>query len=160
MKSVARSVSFLIAVIVFVSPSFAFAGVTISSPGSYTSFSSNGFYFNNGNFQIGWGSGAGTNAFACGSNNICQVAVTILAIINSVLVPLLFAIAFLVFLFGVADAYIFSRGDPAKTERGHKLILWGIIGFVVMVSLWGLVNVVANTFGLAGYSAPPLPTSY
>ena len=57
-------------------------------------------------------------------------------------------------------AYIFSHGDPEKVKEGHQLILWGIIGFVVMISLWGIVNVVANTFGLAGYSAPPLPTSF
>jgi len=29
-----------------------------------------------------------------------------------------------------------------------------------MLSLWGLVNVVANTFGLQGAYAPPYPDSY
>lgn len=94
------------------------------------------------------------------SSSICGVAGTILYIINSVLVPLLFAISFIVFLYGIAQAYIFSRGDMAKVEAGHKLLLYGIIGFVVMISLWGLVNVVANTFGLYGASAPEMPTSY
>lgn len=93
------------------------------------------------------------------AGTICQVASTILYLINGVAVPLLFAVAFIVFLYGVASAYIFSRGDPGRVEEGHKLILWGIIGFVVMISLWGLVNVVASTFGLGGYSAPPLPNS-
>ncbi|MBU6490756.1 hypothetical protein KGQ25_01120 [Patescibacteria group bacterium] len=91
---------------------------------------------------------------------ICTVAETILYLINSVLVPLLFAIAFIVFLYGIAKAYIFSGGDPEKIKDGHKLVLWGLIGFVVMISLWGLVNVVSNTFGLAGYGAPSTPTSY
>lgn len=93
-------------------------------------------------------------------SGICGVAANILYIINSVLVPVLFAIAFIVFLYGVAKTYIFSHGEPGEVEEGHKLILWGIIGFVVMVSVWGLVNVVANTFGLGGVGAPPLPTSY
>jgi Ni,Fe-hydrogenase I cytochrome b subunit len=101
----------------------------------------------------------GTGGFAC-ANTICQVASTFLYIINFILVPLLFAVAFIVFLWGVFRAYIWSGGDPGEVTKGHQLILWGIIGFVVMISLWGLVNVVANTFGLTGYVAPPLPLSY
>lgn len=100
-------------------------------------------------------------AYSTGNvGDISTVADNIVYIINSVLVPLIFAIAFIVFLYGVAKAYVFSIGDSAGVEMGHKLILWGIIGFVVMISLWGLVNVVANTFGLAGSYAPPHPTSY
>jgi Ni,Fe-hydrogenase I cytochrome b subunit len=96
---------------------------------------------------------------AC-TTSICAVASNILYLINDVLVPVLFAIAFIVFLYGIAKAYIFSGGDPAKVSEGHKLLLWGIIAFVVMISIWGLVNVVANTFGLYGVSAPPTPVSY
>jgi hypothetical protein len=51
-------------------------------------------------------------------------------------------------------------GVEGKVEKGHQLMLWGIIGFVVMISLWGLVNVVSSTFNLAGIGAPPLPQSY
>ena len=97
---------------------------------------------------------------SCGSG-ITSVAGTILYLINSVLVPLIFAVSFIVFLYGVASTYIFSHGEPAEVEKGHKVILWGLIGFVAMVSLWGLVNVVANTFGLNGIVSPGrLPTSY
>ena len=97
--------------------------------------------------------------FTVCTNTICAVAQNILYIINNVLVPVLFAIAFIVFLYGIARAYIFSGGDPAKVAEGHKLLLWGIIAFVVMISIWGLVNVVANTFGLSGSYAPPTPSS-
>jgi hypothetical protein len=90
---------------------------------------------------------------------ITDLASTLIYIINSVLVPLVFAIAFIVFLYGVAKAYIFSHGDPAEVGKGHQLILWGLIGFFVMLSIWGLVNVVVNTVGLGGISAPTPPTS-
>lgn len=92
-------------------------------------------------------------------SGICVIANNILFIINSILVPVLFAIAFIVFLYGIAQAYIFSGGDAEKVSQGHRLLLWGIIAFVIMISIWGLVNVVANTFGLAGAFAPPTPTS-
>ena len=92
--------------------------------------------------------------------SIFCVANTILFLINGVAVPVLFAVSFIVFLYGIAQAYIFSHGEPEKVAQGHKLLLWGLIGFVVMVSLWGLVNVVTNTFGLAGtYGPMTLPRS-
>lgn len=93
------------------------------------------------------------------SNTICMVAQNLLFLINNVLVPVLFAIAFIVFLYGIARAYIFSGGDSEKVAEGHKLLMWGIIAFVVMISIWGIVNVVASTFGLAGSYAPPTPSS-
>ena len=91
---------------------------------------------------------------------LCWLGGMILDIINTVLVPVLFAVSFIMFLYGIAKAYIFSSGDPEAVKAGHKLVLWGIVAFAVMISVWGLVNVVANTFGLSGYYAPPLPQSY
>ncbi len=111
-------------------------------------------------FSFGYSSGGGAPALGCSQGDISGVACNILFIINSVLVPVLFALAFIIFLYGVAKTYIFSGGDEEGRKAGHQLILWGIIGFVVMISIWGLVNVVANTFGLSGSSAPILPTSY
>lgn len=145
MKTIARAASALTLFAVLTFP------VIASAAFSFGVNSNDGWYLG-----IGSGNGAG---FACGSSNICAVAATFLYIINYVLVPLLFAVAFIVFLWGVAKAYIISGGDEASREKGHQLVLWGIIGFVVMISLWGIVNVVANTFGLAGYAAPATPTS-
>ena len=103
--------------------------------------------------------GFGSNSALC-ATTICGIAVNLINIINYVLVPLLFAVAFIVFLYGVFRKYIFSQGDSDMVKEGHQLILWGLIGFFVMLSLWGIVNVIANTFGLGGYLAPPLPTSF
>jgi len=114
-------------------------------------------------YSAGFFSTSGTGVFGTGSctgSGLSCVASTIINLINVVLVPLLFAIAFIVFLYGIANAYILHPGDEAAVKSGHKLILWGVIGFAVMVSLWGLVNVVASTFGLGGVGAPTLPTSY
>ena len=110
--------------------------------------------------QVMLGVSFGGGGYGSGCRGISCLAGTILYLINSVFIPVLFALAFRVFLWGVAKAYIFSHGDSAEVEKGHQLILWGIIGFVVMVSLWGLVNVVSNTFGLGGMYAPTPPTSY
>lgn len=101
----------------------------------------------------------GTSGYGMCVGSIACTAQTILYIINGVLVPVLFAVAFIVFLYGIAKSYIFSHGEPEEVQKGHKIILWGLIAFAVMISVWGLVNVVANTFGLSGSYAPPPPYS-
>lgn len=122
----------------------------LAAHAAYSVYSDSG-----GNFALSFGTGV-----FCNSSTICGIASTILYLINNVLVPLIFAISFIVFLYGIARAYIFSNGDPERVREGHRLLLWGLIGFVVMISLWGIVNIVANTFGLGSYGAPPTPTSY
>lgn len=113
----------------------------------------------NTGYSVGFiSSSGGFGMFSGGGQGIGGVAGTILYIINSILVPVLFAISFIVFLYGIAKTYIFSHGEEAA--EGHKIILWGVIGFAAMVSIWGLVNVVASTFGLVGVGAPMTPVSY
>lgn len=88
---------------------------------------------------------------------LCGIAAIVINLINTVLVPLLFAVAFIVFLYGIAKTYIFSHGEPGEVADGHKIILWGLIGFVIMLSVWGLVNIVASTFGLNLIGSPRPP---
>lgn len=154
MKTLART-TLILALTLVPTLTFAASSLIVGSSGSSGYVGVQG---GNSAFGFSWGSGGG--GLANCASSICGVASTIIYLINSVLVPLLFAVAFIMFLYGVAQAYIFSHGDEGKVEEGHKLVLWGVIGFVIMISLWGLVNVVAVTFGLAGVGAPPTPTSY
>ncbi len=62
-----------------------------------------------------------------------------------VLVPIVFTLAFLVFIWGVLQYFILGGGDEEKQEKGKSLMLYGIIGFVVMVSIWGIVNLLSNS---------------
>jgi NADH:ubiquinone oxidoreductase subunit 2 (subunit N) len=89
----------------------------------------------------------------------------IINIINTVAVPVLFAIAFLVFIYGIFQYFILSRGDEEKQGLGRSLMLWGLIGFFLMVSVWGLVNILIGTFSLnsnvpAYPQAPHTDTGY
>ena len=40
-----------------------------------------------------------------------------------------------------------------KRDAGKQTIYYGIIGLFVMISIWGLVNILANTFGLSGVTS-------
>ena len=82
----------------------------------------------------------------------------VITFINQTLVPLVFAIAFLVFLWGIFKYFILGGHDETKRREGKQLMLWAIIGFVLMISLWGIVNVVAAGFGFGGARLQNLPT--
>lgn len=72
----------------------------------------------------------------------------IVGFINYVLVPLLFAIAGLAFLWGVFQYFFMSNGDAGKQAEGRTFVLWGVIGLAVLFSTWGLVNVLMASVGI------------
>ncbi len=85
-------------------------------------------------------------------------SIKIIVAINAYIVPTLFAIAFLVFLWGVYKYLILGADSEDSRKEGKEFVFWGIIGFVVIISIWGLVALVGNTLGLApGGSAPDYP---
>ena len=82
----------------------------------------------------------------------------IINVINGILVPVLMAVAFIVFLWGIYKYFILGAANESEKGDGRKFAMWGIIGFVIIVSLWGLVNLVMGTLGLSAGTAPPPPT--
>ncbi len=77
--------------------------------------------------------------------------------INSRLVPLVFAIAFLVFIWGVFKYFILGGGESDKREEGRQLMLYAIIGFVLMVSIWGIVNILSQGLGFRQQDLQDIP---
>jgi hypothetical protein len=83
--------------------------------------------------------------------------------INSTLIPLVFALALLLFIWGIFQYFILGGADEEKREDGKKLMLWAIVGFVVMVSIFGIVNLVAGGLGFSDdeniQNIPNVPTN-
>lgn len=67
-------------------------------------------------------------------------------IVNSV-VPLLFALAAVGFIWGVIQMVI-NPDDAEKRKKGKQYMIWGIVALFVMVAMWGLVSVLTNTFDI------------
>lgn len=87
-------------------------------------------------------------------NNLSDLGSFIINIINNVIVPVLFAVAFIVFLWGVFYTFILGASSEEVKEKGKNLMLWGLIGFFVMVSIWGLVNLLTNTLSFGNNTGP------
>tara|TARA_B100000745_G_scaffold282690_1_gene216181 strand:+ start:197 stop:568 length:372 start_codon:yes stop_codon:yes gene_type:complete len=87
---------------------------------------------------------------------------SLITFINNVLVPLIFALALLVFLYGVFEYFIIGKNVENKKDEGRRYMIWSIAGFVVMVSVLGIVNLFANGLGLKDdrlEDIPKLPTT-
>ena len=61
--------------------------------------------------------------------------------------PLLVAIAVAYFVWGVLK-FVGSGDNEEKRKEGHNVMINGIIAIFVMVSIWGLVSFLTETFGL------------
>ncbi len=71
--------------------------------------------------------------------------------------PIIVALALLFFFYGLAK-YILNSGDEEKKSEGKSVMIWGIIALFVMVSVWGLVNLLANTFEVNDGSTIDIPS--
>lgn len=74
-------------------------------------------------------------------------------IISGVLQPvitLLFALATVIFLWGIIQYVIAQAGDEKKLADAKRVMIWGIIGLTVMASAWGIVAVLCDFFGTCG----------
>lgn len=91
-------------------------------------------------------------------DNLKGVIDQILGFIDSTVVPVIFAVAFIVFLWGMVNYFIIGANNEEKRTAGKNLILWGLIAFVVMISLWGIVKIFTGTLGFEGETKPALPT--
>jgi hypothetical protein len=93
-----------------------------------------------------------------GLDNLGTVLLSLIYFIDRYVVPLVFALAFIVFIIGIYRYFIAGAANEEKRQEGQKFLMYGLIGFVLMLSVWGLVNLLVNTLGFNHGSRPPLPT--
>ena len=82
--------------------------------------------------------------------------------VSTILVPIVLALAFLFFIWGVFKFFIAGGADEEKRNEGKQLMIYSIIGFVLIVALYGIVNFVVGGLGFDNNSSdiviPTAPT--
>jgi len=84
-----------------------------------------------------------------------MAVVTITDIINKItreilnpLIYLLFAVATVIFVWGIIQYVLAAAGSPQQAQQGKKVMLGGIIGMFIMASAWGIVRILCDFFGI------------
>lgn len=69
-------------------------------------------------------------------------------IVNPIIV-FLFALAVVYFLYGIFQFISNQENEEAKT-KGKNHIIWGIIGIVIMMGVFTILNIIMRTFNIKG----------
>lgn len=60
---------------------------------------------------------------------------------------LIFSAGFILFLWGLV-VFIFKLDAGGDHKEGKDHMLWGLVGMLVMISVYGIIGILSNTFGL------------
>jgi succinate dehydrogenase/fumarate reductase cytochrome b subunit len=85
--------------------------------------------------------------------DIQTLLTTILDFLNNTIIPFVYSLAFLVFFINVLRYFIIGAGNEESRESAKRLATWGLAAFVVIFSIWGIVNLLITTFGIQ-YDSP------
>lgn len=92
-------------------------------------------------------------ALAADFSNLESAFDSIINIINGIIIPLIVAVAGLYFMWGVIS-YVTAGGAEEKRTEGRNMMIYGIIALFVMISVWGLVNILVKTFDITDETVP------
>jgi len=74
---------------------------------------------------------------------------TVDRVILNPLITLLFAIAIVIFLWGVFE-FIIGQQSGEKHTTGKSHMLWGIVGITIMMAVWSILGILMRTFNITG----------
>ena len=84
--------------------------------------------------------------------NFSSVIHNILTTIST-LIPILFALAFLVFFWGLSK-FILHSGNEAEVKKGKDYMLWGILALFLLITSLAIVKFLMGELGFS--DVPPL----
>lgn len=82
--------------------------------------------------------------FASEPGSVHAFAVNIVVFINETLIPLIFAFALVAFIWGMFRYFILGGGDEESRAKGKSLLFSAIGGFVMMIVIFAVVNLLAS----------------
>jgi hypothetical protein len=95
-----------------------------------------------------------------GSNLSCRIEdfksiVTCFGSVINTAIPLIIASTVLVIVWNIFQ--LIRKGDGENLKGIKDIILWGVIGLFCMLSIWGFVAILSNTFQLNNTAITPQP---
>ena len=64
----------------------------------------------------------------------------------NVLIPAMFALLFVYFIWKMIDSWVLHAGDPNKVQEGKMFAVTAVIVLVVALSVWGIVAIIRTSF--------------
>lgn len=83
--------------------------------------------------------------FGAGAPSDFKGFVAMLIDLIDLLVILTFTLTFIAFLWGVVKGWIINGESTEGVESGKKVVIVGIIAFVIMISIWGILTMLQSS---------------
>ena len=101
---------------------------------------------------------AETNSCSGAQAGTIQKIICTIGNILDIVIPILVVLGVVYFIYGVV-MFVIASDEEAKT-KGRNSMIYGIIGLVVIVAMWGLVGIVLKTFNVDNSGTVPgtIPT--
>ncbi|OGG56803.1 hypothetical protein A3D71_01025 [Candidatus Kaiserbacteria bacterium RIFCSPHIGHO2_02_FULL_55_20] len=58
-----------------------------------------------------------------------------------------FAAGFFLFIYGLVE-FLWNLNEGGENKEGKQHMMWGIVGMLIMISVYGILDLLDNTFGL------------
>ncbi len=87
------------------------------------------------------------------ANGIGSVIGLLSGLVNA-LIPLMIGAALVAFFWGLI-MYIYK--GACKKGASKALMIWALVALFVMVSVWGLINLLQDSLGITGNETVPVP---
>lgn len=71
---------------------------------------------------------------------------------------IVFALGFFLFVWGLVE-FLWKLNEGGENDEGKKHMVWGIAGMLIMISVYGIIALLDNTFGLNALSGNSGPSS-
>ncbi|MDE2399915.1 MAG: hypothetical protein KGL67_02830 [Patescibacteria group bacterium] len=81
-------------------------------------------------------------------------------LISGSIIPLIFTLAAVLFVWGVVKFFIINADEEAKRTQGKQFMIWGIVAFVVISSVWALVAILGGTLRINTRVLPGIVPSH
>ncbi len=81
------------------------------------------------------------------SLQVVRTLVEELGSIVQIAIPIIFGLALMFFIWGVAT-FILNAGDSKLREEGKQRMIWGIVGMFVIMSIFGIVAFINTALGI------------
>lgn len=82
-----------------------------------------------------------------GANAGTQLLDRIKEFVIDPILMVIFSLGLLLFLWGIVE-FLLAVKDGKPSDEGKRHMVWGLIGMLIMVSVYGIINLVVNSLDL------------
>lgn len=73
------------------------------------------------------------------------------------IIPFLITIAFIAFIINITRYFVWKSDSKEGRESARRYIIWSLIGFVIVIAMWGIINLIIILFGFSTFGGIVCP---